>query len=225
MRQALEKRIMFDKTLRQDVLDELDFDPSLDSTNIGVTVHDGVATLSGFVSSYAQKLAAVSATRRVKGVQAIADEIVVRHPEDKKTSDDQIAKRALDILKWDVLVPPGAIDVTVRNGMVTLSGEVRWHYQRSSAESDVRKLSGVQAVLNNIAIKPQPIAANVRDKIESALRRSAEIEAKEIKVRVAEGGEVYLDGRVHSLKESMAAANAAWAAPGVAQVHNRLIVA
>jgi hyperosmotically inducible protein len=216
---------MFDKTLRQDVLDELDFDPSLDSTNIGVTVHDGVATLSGFVSSYAQKLAAVSATRRVKGVQAIADEIVVRHPEDKKTSDDQIAKRALDILKWDVLVPPGAIDVTVRNGMVTLSGEVRWHYQRSSAESDVRKLSGVQAVLNNITIKPQPIAANVRDKIESALRRSAELEAKEIKVRVAEGGEVYLDGRVHSLKESMAAANAAWAAPGVAQVHNRLVVA
>jgi hyperosmotically inducible protein len=158
-------------------------------------------------------------------VQAIADEIVVRHPEDKKTSDDQIAKRALDILKWDVLVPPGAIDVTVRNGMVTLSGEVRWHYQRSSAESDVRKLSGVQAVLNNITIKPQPIAANVRDKIESALRRSAELEAKEIKVRVAEGGEVYLDGRVHSLKESMAAANAAWAAPGVAQVHNRLVVA
>jgi osmotically-inducible protein OsmY len=216
---------MFDKTLRQDVLDELDFDPSFDSTNIGVTVHDGVATLSGFVSSYAQKVAAVSATRRVKGVQAIADEIVVRHPEDKKTSDDQIAKRALDILKWDVLVPPGAIDVTVRNGMVTLSGDVRWHYQSSSAESEVRKMTGVQAVLNNITIKPQPIAANVRDKIESALRRSAELEAKEIKVRVAEGGEVYLDGRVHSLKESMAAANAAWAAPGVAQVHNRLVVA
>lgn len=216
---------MPDKILRQDVLDELDFDPSFDSTNIGVAVHDSVATLSGFVSSYAQKLAAVKATRRVKGIRAIADEITVRHPEDKKTSDDQIAKRAIDILKWDVFVPANVIDITVRNGLVTLSGQVRWHYQRSSAESDVRRLSGVVDVLNNITIKPEPVALDVRGKIESALKRSAEIEAKQIKVSVREGGEVYLDGNVHSLNESIAASNAAWAAPGVAQVHNRLVIA
>lgn len=216
---------MYDKTVRQDILDELDFDPRFDSTNIGVTVHDGVATLSGFVSSYVQKQAAVSATRRVKNVRAIADQIAVRHPQDKKTSDDQIAKRALDILNWDVLVPPDAIDITVRAGLVTLSGEVKWHYQRSTAENDVRKLSGVLDVVNNIRVKPAADAADARVQIEKALKRSAEIEAEAIKVSVREGGEVYLDGNVHSLTESMAAMNAAWAAQGVANVHNRLVVA
>lgn len=216
---------MFDKSLRQDILDELDFDPSFDSTNIGVAVHDGVVTLTGFVTNYAQKTAAIKAARRVKGVRAIADEISVRHPEDKKTSDDQIAKRALDILQWDLLVPASGIEVTVHNGIVTLSGNVAWQYQRSAAEADVRKLSGVVGVVNNITITPMAIIPDIQKKIESALRRNAEIEAKAIKVSVRDGGEVYLDGHVHSLQESLATASAAWQAPGVSDVHNRLTVA
>jgi len=216
---------MFDKTLRQDVLDELDFDPSFESTNIGVAVHDNIATLSGFVSSYAQKAAALRAVRRVKGICAIADEITVRHPEDKKTSDDQIAKRALDILNWDSLVPADAIQVTVRGGLITLSGEVEWQYQRSTAEDDMRKLSGVLDVVNNIIIKPRVRATDVQSKIEGALRRNADIEAKGIQISVDNGGKVYLDGKVHSWEERNAVTQAAWSAPGVAIVHDRLVIA
>jgi len=146
-------------------------------------------------------MAAVHAPQHVNSVRAVADEIKVRHPDDKKTSDDQIAKRALDILKWDSLDPAEAMQVTVCNGLVALSGEVEWQYQRSSAEDDVRKLSGVRDVVNNITIRLKVYVTDVQAKIENALRRNTDVEAKDIHVSVWEGGQVCLDGRVHSLEE------------------------
>ena len=134
---------MSELQLRQDVLDELEFEPSVDAAHIGVAVEKDVVSFSGHVASYAEKLAAVTATRRIRGVRAIADEIEVRHPSDKKRSDDEIAKRAIVILDWDTVVPTGAVQVIVRGGWVTLTGKVDWQYQKKAAEECVRKLSGL----------------------------------------------------------------------------------
>jgi len=209
--------------LRQDILDELEFEPSVNAAHIGISVDAGVASLTGHVSSYAEKLAAVAAVRRVKGVRAIADELEVRFSSTKKTADDQIAKRAADILAWDTMVPTGSIQITVRDGWVTLAGDVDWYYQKRAAEDDIRKLSGVAGVTNNIAIKPAVQAREVKEKIESALKRSAEIEAESIRV-IVDGSRVVLEGKVHDWKERYAIENAAWSAPGVEQVEDRLTI-
>ena len=153
---------MSELQLRQDVLDELEFEPSVDAAHIGVAVEKDVVSLSGHVASYAEKLAAVTATRRIRGVRAIADEIEVRHPSDKKRSDDEIAKRAIVILDWDTVVPSGAVQVIVRGGWVTLTGKVDWQYQKKAAEECVRKLSGLQGVINNIEIRPHVKAQDVQ---------------------------------------------------------------
>ena len=145
---------MGDLQLRQDVIDELEYEPSLDAAHIGVAADKGVVILTGHVASYAEKQIAITAVRQVKGVRAIAEEIEVRYPSDKKTSDDQIAKRAIDILGWDTMVPSGSIQVMVRDGCVTLTGSVDWHYQKKQAEEDIRKLSGVRGVINNVEIEP-----------------------------------------------------------------------
>ena len=134
---------MDDRQLQQEVLDELDFDPSIDAAHIGVAADNGVVTLTGHVFSYAEKLAVEQAARRVKGVRAVAQEIEVRYPSDKKTADDEIAKRALSIIKWDTMIPQQAVQVTVQKGLVTLAGQVNWQYQKKAAEDAVRKLSGV----------------------------------------------------------------------------------
>lgn len=168
---------MSDSQLRQDIIDELEFDPSFGGEHVGVVVDKNVVTLTGHVNSYAEKLAAIAAARRVKGVHAIAESIEVRYSYQNKTADDQIAKRASDILNWDVLVPTNAVDVLVQDGWVTLSGNVNWYYEKISAEDDVRKLSGVRGVTNKIAIRPPVDSANVKSKIESALKRHAEVEA------------------------------------------------
>lgn len=215
---------MSELQLRQDVLDELEFEPSVNAAHIGVTVDKAVVTLSGHVGGYAEKLAAVTATRRIKGVRAIADEIEVRYPSDKKTSDDEIAKRALDILGWDTLVPSASIQVMVRDGWVTLTGSVDWYYQNKNAEDDVRKLSGVRGVINNIEIKPRVQAEDVKRKIEGALKRHAEIEANAIRITVRDGNKVLLEGKVDNWDERFAVENAAWSAPGVKAVEDRLAV-
>ena len=145
---------MDNRVLQEMVLDELDFDPRIDAANIGVVANDGVVTLSGHVASFAEKHAAEEVARRVKGVHAVAQEIEVRYPSDKKTSDDEIAKRALSVIKWNTTIPQDTIQVTVQKGLVTLSGQVTWQYQRGDAEQSVRKLSGVIGVINNIEIKP-----------------------------------------------------------------------
>jgi osmotically-inducible protein OsmY len=214
---------MDDKTLRQSVLDGLDFDPSIDATHIGVSVDNGVVTLSGYVGSYMQKVAVESAVRRVKGVRAIAQEVEVRFPTDKKLSDDEIAKRVLNILAWADQVADDRIQVKVQRGWVTLTGEVEWQYQRMAAEADVRKLSGVIGVSNLIEIKPPVQAADVKQKILDPLRRSAETEAESIKVTVQDD-KVTLDGKVHDLHEQYIISPAAWSAPGVKSVENRLVI-
>src|ERR1700712_5845632 len=134
---------MTDKGLRRDVLDELDFDPSLDAGDIGVAVSEGVVTLTGHVGSFAEKVEAERAGRRVKGVRAIAQEIQVRYVDEKKVDDDQIAARALSIIDWSVNLPKDAIQVKIGGGWITLTGAVPWQYQSVDVEAAVRKLSGV----------------------------------------------------------------------------------
>jgi hyperosmotically inducible protein len=214
---------MTDSQLRQDIIDEFEFDPTFDGEHIGVAVDKNVVSLTGHVTSYAQKVAAISATRRVKGVRAIAENIEVRYPFQTKMADDQIAKRAMDLLKWDVLVPD-TVDVLVQDGWVTLSGHVNWFYEKTAAEDDVRKLSGVQGVTNNISIKPRVEASNIKTKIELALKRHAEVEANAIRVTVQDGNKVILDGKVDNWDERRAAENAAWSAPGVAFVEDHLTI-
>ena len=213
---------MSEVQLRQDVVDELEFEPSLNAAHIGVAVDKGVVTLSGHVNSYAEKLAAVAAVRRVKGVNAIAEHIEVRYPSDSKTADDQIAQRAVDILKWDIVVPSGAVQVTVRDGWVTLSGSVDWYYQKKNAEDDVRKLSGVRGVINNVQITPRASSSQIKQKIEAALKRHAELEAKEIRVTVRGSNAVVLEGKVDNWDERYAVESAAWSAPGVKSVEDRI---
>lgn len=210
--------------LRDDILDELAYEPIVDPAHIGVIVDQNVVTLTGHVGSYAQKLAAVSAVRRVKGVHGIADEIEVRTPSDAKTSDDEIASRAIDVLSWDSVVPSEAIQVTVRDGLVTLTGKVHWFYQKSSAERDVRNLSGVRSVVNNIEVEPHAKADNVKKKIEAALKRHAEIEAKDVRVTVRDDDEVLLEGKVRNWEEKFAVENAAWSAAGVKNVKDQLTI-
>ena len=214
--------MMTDQQLRQDIIAELEFDPSFGGEHIGVAVDKGVVSLGGHVNSYAEKLAAIAAARRVKGVHAIAENIEVHCSYEKETSDDQIARRARDILKWDVLVPPNAVDVLVHDGWVTLSGSVNWNFEKSSAEDDIRKLSGVRGIANMIAIKPGVDATDVKSKIDAALRRHAEIDANAISVGVEKGNRIVLAGTVGSWRERRAVEDAAWSAPGVASVEDRL---
>jgi hyperosmotically inducible protein len=210
--------------LRDDILDELAYEPIVDPAHIGVAVDQDVVTLTGHVGSYAQKLAAISAVRRVKGVHGIADEIEVRYSSDAETSDAEIARRAINVLSWDSVVPSNAIQVTVRDGLVTLTGKVNWYYQKSSAERDIRKLVGVRAVVNNIEIEPHAKANDVKRKVEAALKRHAEIEAKDIIVTVRDDDEVLLEGKVRNWEERFAVENAAWSAPGVKNVSDRLTI-
>ena len=217
---------MTDSQLRQDIIDELEFDPSFDAAHIGVAVDKNVVSLSGHVNSYAEKVAAIAAAQRVKGVHLIAENIEVRYPFQKQTADDQIAKRASDILNWDVLVPKDAVNVLVQDGWVTLSGSVDWYYNKTAAEDDVRKLSGVCGVTNKITIKqPSVNPSNVKGKIESALKRHAEVEAKTIRITVKDGNKVVLEGKVDNWDERRAVENAAWSVAGVASVEDRLTIA
>ena len=209
--------------LRQDVLDELEYEARVDAAHIGVVVDKGVVTLTGHVANYAEKQAAIAAVHRVKGVHAIADKIEVRYPSDKKTADDDIAKRAIDILGWDTTLPGSSIQVIVRDGWVTLTGSVDWYYLKKHAEEDVLKLSGVHGVINNIEIEPSVQAKDIKRKIEEALKRHAEIEASAIRVTVAESNKVVLEGKVDSWNERNAVKDAAWSAPGVKSVEDRMI--
>jgi len=214
---------MSDIGLRQYVLDELAFEPSVNAAHIGVAVESGVVTLSGHVGSYAEKIATERVVQRLKGVRAIAQEIEVRYPESKKTADDEIAKRALHIISWDTTVPDDRVKIKVQNGWITLSGEVEWNYQRTAAEEAVRKLSGVVGVSNLVGVRPRVDGSDVKIRIEEALRRNAEIEAEGVRVAVS-GATVTLEGTVASWRERSVAEQAAWAIPGVGVVEDRLVV-
>lgn len=215
---------MNDKVLRQDVIDEFEFDPSFDGAHVGVAVDNKVITLTGHVESYAQKVAAVAATRRVKGVHAVADEIEVRYPFQSKIADDQIAKRAIDMLKWDSTVSPHQIDVLVQAGWITLSGTVNWQFEKQAAENCVRKLSGIVGVTNKITLRARATAADVKARIEAALKRQAEIEAGAIRVSVTGGDHVVLEGKVDNWSERRSAEKAAWSAVGVMSVDDLITI-
>ncbi|HUH89843.1 MAG TPA: BON domain-containing protein [Lysobacter sp.] len=213
---------MNDKELRQNVIDELDFEPSISAADIGVIAEHGVVTLTGHVPNYAQKMAAERAVWRVKGVKAIAQEIQVRLSSDKKHDDDEIAQRALNILAWDVVVPRDSVHVKVQNGWVTLTGQVDWNYQREAAVASVRKLAGVAGVINDMTLKPSVQAGDVKQRITDALKRHAEVEASHIQISVRDGGAVDIEGGVDNWDERQAVVRAAWSAPGVLTVNEHL---
>ena len=186
-------------------------------------VDHGVVTLTGHVKSYAEKIAAERTVQRVKGVRGVAQEIEVRYPSEKKNRDDEIAQRAAQIIDWDTTIPSGRVTVKVEKGWVTLGGAVEWQFQRLGAETAVRKLSGVMGVTNLITIRPRVDASNVKHRIEDALKRNAELEADGIQVAVT-GGKVTLEGKVRAWHERDVAEQAAWAAPGVVTVEDRLTI-
>lgn len=210
-----------DLQLQKMVIDELEFEPSVKAAHIGVSVRDGVVTLSGHVESYAEKFAAERAARRIRGVKAIAQELEVQLPFEHKTADDEIAARAVHLLDWDVAIPRGRISVKVEHGIVTLNGAVDWAYQRAEAEYDVRKLTGVKGVINDIMIVPRADIEDVRAKIRAALERNAELEANNITVSVADG-KVTLGGKVKAWTEREAAERAAWSVAGVRQIEDHI---
>ena len=210
-----------DTELQNAVHDELLFEPSVVATDIGITVKNGVVSLVGTVTSYAEKWAAERAAERVSGVRALAKDLKVNLPSLNHRSDQDIAAAALNVLKWDIEVPDQQIKVEVENGYVTLLGEVDWNYQRTAAESDTRRLTGVVGVLNNIALKPHLSPKQVSSKIEAALQRAAVQDARRIQVE-ATGGRVVLRGTVRSWAERNDAERAAWAAPGVTSVEDHI---
>jgi osmotically-inducible protein OsmY len=212
-----------DHQLQQDVLDELEFEPRVNAAHIGVGVNAGVVTLTGFVPSYADKAAAERAVWRVKGVKAIAEEIRIRLPEDKKTADEEIAARAINILQWRVGLPADRIGIKVEKGMVTLTGDLDWQYQKAEAAAAVQHLSGVTAVINDIRVRPGVSLPEIKDKIDKALRRSAELDASRITIRT-DGSEIVLGGKVHAWFERDIAERAAWAVPGVTEVSNQILI-
>lgn len=215
---------MNDKQLRLIVIDELDFEPSLDATRIDVSVELGVVTLSGHARSYAEKRAAESVACRVRGVRAVFERIAVTHAGGKPTGDAELSRRALDTLAWDATVP-NSVRVKVRDGHVRLSGLVDWHYQRQAAENAVGRLAGILGISNLIAIRPNSHVYDIGRAIEDALRRSAELDACHIRVLVADDDTVTLEGEVHAWFERAIAERAAWSAPGVKMVEDRLLVA
>lgn len=215
---------MDDLTLRQEILDELEFDPSVDAASVAVAVKNGIATLAGSVGSYAEKVAAEQAALRVKGVRGVAEELKVVYPTDKKTGDTEVAQRAANVVEWNTSIPKGRVKVKVQDGWVNLTGDVEWQFQKVAAENAVRKLTGVTGISNQIKVKPTVNATNIKTHIQDALKRYAELEADAIRVEVS-GNSVTLEGQVHAWTERNAAARAAWSVPGVISVADRLVVA
>jgi osmotically-inducible protein OsmY len=215
---------MDDLELKKSVESELNFEPSINAAEIGVAVKNGVVTLSGRVPSYWEKVSAERAAARVSGVKAVANELEVRLPGSSERTDEDIAQAAVDTLRWSVFVPQDRIKVKVSKGWITLEGNVDWQYQKSAAEKAVRKLFGVLGVSNLIEVKPQVSKAEVKTSIEAALKRLAEVDANRIRVDT-EDGKVVLSGSVRSWFEREEAERAAWAAPGVRSVEDRIAIA
>jgi osmotically-inducible protein OsmY len=205
------------------VFAELKWEPRVQPNEIGVSVKDGIVTLTGYVDSFTKRWAAEEAARRVRGVKAVANDIEVKLPFSSERTDPDIAEAAVRALKWDVLVPADKIDITVSKGWVTLKGEVEWQYQKNEAERAIRKLWGVKGVTNLITIKPRVTPSDLKQKIQSALVRSAETDAEKITVQV-DGSKVILKGTVRSYAEKKEAERVAWSAPGVTSVDNQITI-
>ena len=213
-----------DLDLQRDVIAELEWEPALSGQEIGVAVKDGVVTLSGTVSNYAKKFKAERAAERVHGIKAVALDLNVKIPTSSMRTDTEIAHAALNALKWDVEVPDDKITLRVEVGRVLLEGEDDWQSQRAAAERAVRNLAGVKSVGNLISVKPKHVSPfDVSAKIKEAFKRSAEVDSSKVNVESLDG-KVILKGFVRSWAERRDAENAAWSAPGVTQVEDRLAV-
>jgi len=212
-----------DAQIQKDVMAEINWQPMLDAAEIGVSVHEGVVTLTGIVDTYTKKIAAENAAKKVAGVKAVAEDIQVGASPSYNKSDTEIAEAVFNALKWHTAVMEDRIRIKVEKGFVTLEGEVEWDYQRSAAKLAIENLTGVRMINNFITLKPRVIASDLKAKINAALHRSAQIDANSIKVEVS-GNKVILSGTVHSIKEKEDADDAAWMAPGVSAVENRIVI-
>ena len=211
-----------DDIVRGEIAAELSYDPRLKGAHVEVAVTGGAVVLSGRVGSYEQKLAAERAAQRVRGVRAVAVELRIVSAPEAKVDDAVIAKRIANLFAWSAGVP-ASVSAVVDQGWVTLSGSAEWHYQRQNAERTVRRLDGVLGVSNNIAVKPAAAPQDIRQRIEAALLRDARLDARGIKIEVKDAT-VTLSGKVSALHERIAAEHAAWAAPGVVDVKNEIVL-
>jgi len=212
-----------DKQLQKDVLAELEWEPSVHATHIGVEVDQGIVTLSGHVDSYSEKWGAERAVKRVSGTRAVVIELDVKIKNSAKRSDADIALSAVDRMQWQANIPNDAIHVSVEKGVITLTGDVAWRYQRDAAYEAVRNLTGAVGVINQILIKPKVNTVAIKGDIEAALKRHASLEAQKISV-LLDGDKVTLTGKVPTWSEKHLAFNAAWNSPGVRSVLDKLVV-
>jgi osmotically-inducible protein OsmY len=212
-----------DEDIRRDAAEELRWTPAIDETDIAVKVNEGVVTLTGYIKSFKESQAAERAIKRVAGVRAFANDLIVRLAADDTRSDPEIAREAADALELELPHSAHLIRIIVHDGHVTLEGMVDWQYQKERAEDCVHKLRGLTGVTNLIVLKARPVASDIKERIGAALKRSAQIDAESISVAV-DGSEVTLTGHVRSWSEHESAAETAWSAPGVLEVKNNLCV-
>jgi osmotically-inducible protein OsmY len=213
----------FDSEIERDVKDELQWDPDLDVTNIAVSVKDGVVTLAGYVKSYTDKYEAEAAAKRVASVRAVANDLEVRLPSVDERPDPDIARDAVAAIKSQLPISSEHIKVVIKNGWVSLEGQVEWQYQRQTAEKAVRRIKGVKGVSNLIQLRPRAQPEDIKRKIQEAFKRNAEVDANRIMVET-NGSEVILKGTVRSWVEREEAERVAWSAPGVTKVEDRIAV-